>query len=57
MSKSAKGTAQNPDKRVAQKRSLNRRILEQGSAQLTEFIKYKASYHGIRLVALGPRAG
>ena len=50
MSKSAKGTVQNPGKRVAQKRGLNRRILEQGWAQLTEFIKYKARYHGIRLV-------
>ena len=50
LSKSAKGTIENPGKRVAQKRSLNRRILEQGWAEITEFIKYKARYHAIRLV-------
>ena len=50
LTKSGRGTIENPGKRVAQKRGLNRRILEQGWAELTEFIKYKARYHGIRLV-------
>ena len=50
LTKSGRGTTENPGKRVAQKRGLNRRILEQGWAELTEFIKYKARYHGIRLV-------
>ena len=48
--KSAKGTIENPGKRVAQKRGLNRRIQEQGWAELTEFIRYKARYCGIRIV-------
>ena len=50
LTKSGRGTIENPGKRVAQKRGLNRRILEQGWAELTEFIKYKARYHAIRLV-------
>ena len=49
LTKSGRGTASKPGKRVAQKRGLNRRILEQGWAELTEYIKYKARYHGIRL--------
>ena len=50
LTKSGRGTIENPGQRVAQKRGLNRRILEQGWAELTEFIKYKARYHAIRLV-------
>ena len=50
MTKSAKGTKENPGRNVAQKRGLNRRILEQGWGQLTTFIKYKARKAGIRVV-------
>ena len=47
LTKSAKGSVQNPGKNVAQKRSLNRRILEQGWAEVIDYIKYKARYRGI----------
>ena len=50
LTKSGRGTIENPGQRVAQMRGLNRRILEQGWAELTEFIRYKARYHAIRLV-------
>ena len=39
LTKSGRGTIVNPGHRVAQKRGLNRRILEQGWAELTEFIQ------------------
>ena len=54
MTKSAKGTVEKPGRRVAQKRSLNRRILEQGWAELAGFIRYKARYQGIRVVEVHP---
>ena len=50
LTKSGRSTIDNPGQRVAQKRGLNRRILEQGWTELTEFIKYKARYHAIRIV-------
>ena len=50
MTKSARGTLEKPGRRVAQKSSLNRRILEQGWAELAGFIRYKARYQGIRVV-------
>ena len=50
LTKSGKGTIEHPGRNVAQKRGLNRRILEQGWTELVEFIHYKARYHGIRLV-------
>ena len=56
LTKSNRGTVSNPGKNVAQKRSLNRRILEQGWAELLEYIKYKARYRGIRLLPVNPIA-
>ena len=50
MTKSARGTVDNPGHNVIQKRSLNRRILEQGWTQLAGFIRYKARRNGIRVV-------
>ena len=50
MTKSGKGTRENPGRKAAQKRGLNRRILNQGWGQLASFIKYKARKHGIRVV-------
>ena len=50
MTKSARGTKENPGRNIAQKRGLNRRILDQGWAQLASFIKYKARRCGIRIV-------
>ena len=54
MTRSASGTTANPGRRVAQKRSLNRRILEQGWAELTGFIRYKTRQAGIRTVLVHP---
>ena len=50
MTKSAKGTPDNPGHKVSQKRGLNRRILEQGWAELAGFIRYKARRRAIRAV-------
>ena len=50
MTNSGRGTVQNPGRNRAQKRGLNRRILEQGWAQLATFIRYKARKCGIRVV-------
>ena len=50
MTSSGRGTVQNPGKNRAQKRGLNRRILEQGWSQLATFIRYKARKCGIRAV-------
>ena len=54
LTKSNRGTVSNPGKNVAQKRSLNRRILEQGWAEVIDYIKYKARYRGIPLVQVNP---
>ena len=50
MTKSAKGTVENPGRNVAQKRSLNRRILDQGWAEVAGYIRYKARREGIRVI-------
>lgn len=50
MTKSAKGTVENPGRNVAQKRSLNRRILDQGWGEVERQIRYKARREGIRVV-------
>ena len=50
MTSSGTGTPEKPTKGRAQKRSLNRRILEQGWAELTTLIGYKARKLGIRVV-------
>ena len=52
MTKSARGTVGNPGRQVAQKRGLNRRILQQGWAELTTLIRYKARAKGIRVVGV-----
>ena len=49
MTHSASGTLDNPGRKVAQKRGLNRRILEQGWSTVTEYIRYKARRQGIRV--------
>lgn len=54
LTKSARGTVSNPGKNVAQKRGLNRRILEQGWAEVVEYIKYKARSRGVRLLQVNP---
>ena len=46
MTKSASGAIENPGRMVAQKRSLNRRILDQGWGQVAGCIRYKARREG-----------
>ena len=46
MTKSAKGTAENPGKRVRQKAGLNREILSQGWYGLRQNLKYKCNWQG-----------
>ena len=55
MTSAGKGTPKKPRKGRAQKRSLNRRILEQGWAELAAFIRYKARELGIRIVEVNAK--
>ena len=54
MTKSPKGTVENPSRNATQKHGLNRRILEQGWSTLTNYIRYKARKAGIRLIQVNP---
>ena len=55
LTKSARGTVENPRGMVVQKRSLNRRILDQGWGQVAGYIRYKARREGIRVVEVNAR--
>ncbi|OED35024.1 hypothetical protein AB832_06610 [Flavobacteriaceae bacterium (ex Bugula neritina AB1)] len=55
MSKSAKGTIDNPGKQVAQKSGLNKSILEQGWGMFREFLQYKLDWIGGRLIKVNPK--
>lgn len=50
MSKSAKGTVERPGKHVSAKRSLNRRVLDQGWGEFRRQLAYKTQWYGSRLV-------
>lgn len=54
MSASAKGTAENPGKKVAQKSGLNRSILDQGWGELRRQLEYKMTWNGGLFVAVAP---
>ena len=55
MTKSASGTIENPGTNVAQKRGLNRRILDQGWGMFGEQLAYKCYWNGGLLVRVNPR--
>lgn len=55
MTRSAKGTVENPGSRVAQKSGLNRAILDQGWGELGRMIAYKLGERGGRLVLVPPQ--
>ena len=55
MSKSAKGTVENPGKNVKQKSGLNRAILDQGWGEFTRQLEYKLAWHGGQLIQVNPR--
>lgn len=46
MTASAKGTAENPGKKVAQKAGLNRSILDVGFGEIRRQLEYKAQFYG-----------
>ena len=55
MTRSAAGTADEPGTRVAQKRGLNRGMMDASISTLYEMIRYKAASAGGRVVAVEPR--
>lgn len=55
MTRSAAGTADEPGTNVAQKRGLNRALLDAGIATLHSMIRYKASSAGGRMIVVDPR--
>ena len=55
MTRSAKGTQEEPGKGVKAKSGLNRSISEQGWGRLTEMIAYKAEWAGKRFVKVDPK--
>lgn len=55
MTKSAKGTVENPGKNVAQKSGLNRSMLDAGIGMLYQFIGYKAEEAGCQFVQINPK--
>ena len=55
MTRSAKGTMEEPGKNVAQKSGLNRSILEQNLGQVRQQLAYKAGWAGRKLVLVDPR--
>lgn len=54
MMKSASGTLEQPGKKVAQKRGLNRSISRQGWRELRGMLEYKTVLHGSKLVPVPP---
>ena len=54
MSKSAKGTVEQPGTNVAQKSGLNRAILDQGWGEFRRQLEYKSAWRGGVLVAVPP---
>ncbi|MCK5615845.1 transposase [Candidatus Pacearchaeota archaeon] len=55
MSKSAKGTIENPGKNVKAKSGLNRSILDQGWYSFRQMLEYKQLWSGGKLILVNPR--
>jgi putative transposase len=55
MSKSSKGTVENPGKKVSQKSGLNRAILDQGWGEFRRQLDYKLAWNGGTLLAVPPQ--
>ena len=54
MSRSAKGTVEQPGRKVRQKAGLNRAILDQGWGEFRRQLEYKQGWHGGELLAIPP---
>lgn len=55
MTRSAKGTVEQPGTKVAQKRGLNRAILDQSWGEIRRQLTYKAEWYGCHLVIVDPK--
>ncbi len=55
MTRSAKGTKENPGKNVKAKSSLNRSILDQGWQMFQQFLSYKLNWRGGELILIPPQ--
>jgi putative transposase len=55
MSKSAKGTLENPGKNVKQKTGLNKAILDQGWSEFRRMLQYKQIWRGGLMLAVPPQ--
>ena len=55
MSKSTKGTVENPGRNVQQKSGLNRSILDQGWGEFIRQLEYKLTWNGGQLIKVNPR--
>lgn len=55
MSKSAKGTVDNPGKNIKAKSGLNKSILDQGWFEFKRQLEYKLSHKGGRLIKIDPK--
>ncbi len=55
MTRSAKGTVENPGKNVKQKSGLNRSMLDLGVGSFFSMLEYKAEYYGRNFVKVDPK--
>ena len=55
MSKSAKGTVENPGKNVKHKSGLNRAILDQGWGEFIRQLEYKLAWSGGQIIKVNPK--
>jgi putative transposase len=55
MSKSAKGTVENPGKNIKQKSGLNRAILDQGWSEFIRQLEYKLAWNGGQIIQVDPK--
>lgn len=55
MSKSARGTGEEPGTQVAQKAGLNKAILDQGWGMFRHMLEYKQQWRGGEVIAVSPR--